>query len=74
MNPYGDHLPIFPLLRHEVHGGDTARVERIEITVQRLVDRADKAYMAGRATTDEYDAWYSALNLWADKQYDALGT
>lgn len=63
-SPYGDHLPIFPMLNAPY------TEERIERAVERLVDRADTAFMAGKATQEQYDAWNAALNKWANRQHD----
>lgn len=66
--PYGQHLPIFPCLDYA-----PITAERIERTVERLVDRADREYMNGRATAEQYDAWQRALTVWANDQYDRAG-
>lgn len=38
-------------------------------TIERLVDRADAAYIYGQATEEQYDSWTVALNAWAEEQY-----
>jgi len=63
-SPYGQHLPIFPCLDYYY-----ITEERIERAVERLVNRADRAYMDGKATQEQYDAWQRALNRWTDEQY-----
>lgn len=60
--PYGRHLPLFPTLYGRPDYPLTE--DRIEREVERLVDRADAAFMAGRASQEEYDAWNIALNRW----------
>lgn len=65
--PYGRHLPLFPTLYSRPDFPLTE--DRIEREVERLVDRADAAFMAGKATQAEYDAWNIALNRWARQMY-----
>lgn len=65
-NPYGDRLPIFP------HLAMPYTEDHIERVVERLVDRADAAFMAGKATQEQYDAWHKALNAWSDRQYHTI--
>ena len=62
---YGQ-LPIFPTL-YDYPNPITA--ERIERQVERLTDIADRRYLAGKATTEQYDRWTKALSGWADKYY-----
>lgn len=57
-SPYGDHLPIFPTLYGKLSE------DRLERIVERLVDRADHHFLAGRATQAQYDAWMKALDRW----------
>ena len=64
---YGRHLPIFPCLEH----GPISE-ERLELTVSLLVDRADKAFTAGKATQAQYDRWSRRLNEWATDQINTL--
>lgn len=61
-SPYGNHLPIFPMFR------DTPTEDQIERAVERLVNRADTAFMAGKATQAQYDAWHKRLDEWAYEQ------
>lgn len=42
---------------------------RIECAVERMTDRADSAYMAGRLTEDEYRAEMKRINDWAESEY-----
>ena len=65
-SPYGRHLPIFPCLDYAPITED-----RVESTVERLVNRADRAFMADGSTVTQaqYDAWQRALSRWADEQY-----
>ena len=60
--PYGEHLPIFPMF-HSAPSED-----RLERVIERLVDRADWAWLAGKATDAQYDAWHKRLDEWADEQ------
>jgi hypothetical protein len=39
--------------------------EQRERAVERLVDSADRVFLAGRATQAQYDAWNRALDKWA---------
>jgi hypothetical protein len=59
-SPYGDHLPMFPTFY------DRPSEDKLERTIERLTDRADAAFMAGKATQAQYDAWTRALSNWAD--------
>lgn len=43
---------------------------RIECAVERMTDRADAAYMAGRMTEEEYRAEMKRINDWAESEYD----
>ena len=61
-SPYGNHLPIFPTYS-EIPCEDYH--ERI---VERLVDRADTAFLKGQCSQEQYDAWFTALKDWADNQ------
>lgn len=67
LHPYGRNLPLFPVLHHMPDYPLTE--DRIEREVERLVDRADAAFMAGRASQDEYDRWNAALNRWARQMH-----
>ncbi len=60
-NLYGNHLPIFPTF----YSAPTE--ERLEFVIERLMDNADRAFLAGKATRAEYDAWAKALDAWASK-------
>lgn len=42
---------------------------RIELQVERKMDRLDARLMAGTLTQLEYDAEVKKLNLWADSEY-----
>jgi hypothetical protein len=39
--------------------------DRFERAVEDLCDTADHAYLAGKATREQYDGWYQALEQWA---------
>jgi len=67
-SPYGYFLPIFPSLDYAAIDAD-----RVERTAERLMDRADKALMEGRASQVQYDKWVRALNEWADAHYAKVG-
>jgi hypothetical protein len=58
--PYGDHLPDFP----SFHGKPTE--EQLECTISRLIDRADAAFLGGKATECQYRASFAALNTWSE--------
>ena len=60
-NPYGNHLPIFPTFYTKPDES------RLEFVVERLMDNADRAFLNGKATRSEYEAWVKALDLWASK-------
>ena len=55
---YGD-LPLFPSFTQ------TPSEERLEREVERLMDRADMRFLAGKATQTQYDRWIKALDKWA---------
>lgn len=67
-NPYGAHLPIFPTFFPTP--GNSLTEDRIERTVERLVDKADAAFIAGKATQAQYDRWNVALNAWIRAIYE----
>ena len=67
---YGRHLPIFPTFDFDAPTPITE--DGIERTVERLVDRADKAFMAGKTTQAQYDRWSKRLNEWATDQINTL--
>lgn len=69
-NPYGLHLPLFPMLYSWASNPITE--DRIERTVERVIDRADIALMEGKATQDQYDRWNVALNSWVRGLYAQL--
>ncbi len=56
---YGD-LPLFPSFTQKPND------ERLEREVERLMDRADVRFLAGKATQTQYDAWIKALDNWAN--------
>lgn len=60
-NPYGKNLPMFPTFYN------APTEERLEFVIERLMDTADRAFLAGKATRAEYDAWVKALDAWASK-------
>lgn len=62
-SPYGDYLPIFPTIYASPSNPVTE--DRIERTVERLTDYADKAFLSGKATQEEYERWIVALDDWA---------
>lgn len=66
LSPYGEHLPIFPTISTPL------AEEKVERVVERLIDRADTAFLAGLATQSQYDAWSRRLNEWADEQFHAI--
>ena len=59
---YGD-APLFPTFYSR------PSAELIERACERLVDRADAQFLAGKMTQAHYDAWYRQLQIWADRQY-----
>lgn len=69
-NPYGLHLPLFPMLYSWASNPLTE--DRIERTVERVIDRADIALMEGKATQEQYDRWNVALNSWVRGLYAQL--
>ena len=42
--------------------------EALERAIERLVNRADSLFLAGRATQEQYDAWMRELNRWSETQ------
>lgn len=68
--PYGMHLPIFTFF-YETPSRPLTEA-RIEREAERLMDAADRAYLAGKATQAQYDAWVKALDRWANEQYAKL--
>lgn len=66
-NPYGAHLPVFPAFYSWPSNPLTE--SRIEAAVERVVDCADKAFLAGKATQEQYDRWNVALNAWIRESY-----
>lgn len=69
-SPFGDHLPIFPTIYASPSNPVTE--DRIERTVERLTDCADRALMDGKATQEQYDRWNVALNNWTREYYSAV--
>lgn len=69
-SPFGDYLPIFPTIYASPSNPVTE--DRIERTVERLTDCADRALMDGKATQEQYDRWNVALNNWTREYYSAL--
>lgn len=59
-SPYGESLPIFPCFYH------APTEDRLECIIERLTDRADNAFLQGKATQAQYDAWTKALSIWSD--------
>ena len=59
--PYGMHLPIFCTFY------DAPTEDRLERVIERYVDRADSAFIAGLATEVQYTAWYVALDAWSKR-------
>lgn len=45
--------------------------EALEGAIERLVDRADALFLAGRATQEQYDAWMRELNRWSETKQNA---
>lgn len=58
-SPYGDHLPIFPLLPKPVTDADIARV------VGKLLARAELARLQQKATGAQFAKWRKRLDEWA---------
>lgn len=63
-------LPMFPVLYHRPDY--PLSEDRIEREAERLIDRADAAFLAGRATQEQYDLWNIALNRWTREHYAYL--
>jgi hypothetical protein len=61
------HLPIFTFFYETPNRPLTE--SRIEREAERLMDAADSAFLAGKATQAQYDAWTKALNDWANGWY-----
>ena len=57
--PFGPHMPCFIAFAGPV------TEDRFERTTERLCDAADEAYLAGKATREQYDGWYAALERWS---------
>jgi hypothetical protein len=57
--PYGKNLPIFPTFYNR------PTEDHLERVIERLIDRADKAFLQGLATQAQYDGWYTAMSHWA---------
>jgi hypothetical protein len=55
---------------HTVTGPITE--DRIERAVERLVTAADRVFLAGGATQQQYDRWNVALDTWANEYRTAL--
>jgi hypothetical protein len=68
--PYGEHLPLFPTFYSWPSNPLTE--DRIERTVERLCDFADKVFLDGRANSEQYERWQIALNAWVREQYAAI--
>lgn len=68
--PYGMHLPIFTFFYETPNRPLTE--DRIEREASRLMDAADKAFLAGKATQQQYDGWVKALDAWANGWYAKL--
>lgn len=68
--PYGEHMPLFPTLYSWPSNPLTEG--RIESVVERLADFADKVFLDGRATSEQYERWQIALNSWVREQYAAI--
>ena len=60
-HPYGRHLPIF-----HTPGAPMSEFSA-ERWAERYTDRADREFMAGRATQEQYDAWTKALDAWVTR-------
>ena len=56
---YGN-LPLFPCFN------DAPSADRLERVIERLMDRADASFLAGKATQAQYDAWTKALDRWSN--------
>ena len=61
LEPYGRHLPIFHTPDAPMREADAERC------AERYMDRADRAFLAGLATTEQYDAWTRALDVWVKR-------
>lgn len=65
---YGN-LPLFPTLYNYPN---PITEERIEGMVERLTNAADRQFMKGGTTQDQYDRWTTALNKWAEERYSEI--
>ena len=63
---YGYHLPIFPCF----YG--LCNEDRIERTIERLIDFADASLLSGKSTQDQYDRWMKALDLWSQRCFSSI--
>jgi hypothetical protein len=68
-NRYGI-LPAFPVL-YDAPDCPLTRA-MIEYTARCLVDRANKIFVAERATPDEYEAWAADFEAWEKAQYEKI--
>lgn len=60
-------LPTFPEI--DTIPRDEDGFERV---VERLCDKADKAFMSGKCTEAQYEQWFADLNEWSAKALAAL--
>ncbi len=58
LEPYGLHLPIFPMFYRPVTEAEA------EAVIGRLFDRADKVLLENKCTQAQYEAWCIALHEW----------
>jgi hypothetical protein len=56
---FGPHMPCFLAFEGPI------TEDRLERTIEKLCNAADAAYMAGKATTEQYEGWYEALSDWS---------
>lgn len=68
--PYGRHLPMFPVLYSTPD--DPLTEERIQRELERMVERAETAVSEGKADEWQYDLWRMALTRWAEFHYEAM--
>jgi len=54
-----NNLPIF----HCYYAPPTE--DQLERVIERMMDAADKAFMLGKCTSDQYEAWCAALDMWS---------
>lgn len=68
--PYGRHLPMFPVLYSTPD--DPLTDERIQREWDRMVKRAETAVSEGKADERQYELWRIALARWSEFHYEAM--